>query len=116
MTTIDNRLSAKYGEKVLMYTEYPPKRIWSRGFGQSGYAGAWKDLLANPQTPIMLYLHMPYCLTQCLFCTCIVEISKNYEDIQAYLKILYEEIDLLAKLFETLGARPNFREVHLGGG
>lgn len=114
---IDEQLSAKYGEKVFMYTEYPPKGVWSREFGNGGYTHAWRDFFeGNPQAPVMLYLHMPYCLTQCLFCTCIVEISKDYADIKNYLAVLAKEIGLLAKLFDGLGFRPNVREVHLGGG
>ncbi len=115
--TIDDRLSEKYSGKVLMYTEYPPKRTWSRDFGRDGYARAWRGFFERtPEAPLMLYVHMPYCLTQCLFCTCIVEITRNYADIQRYLAVLEREVGLLARLFDELGARPNFREVHLGGG
>ncbi len=117
MIAIDEQLSAKYGGKVLMYTEYPPKGVWSTEFGDAGYRQAWRDFFRNtPDAPTMLYLHMPYCLTQCLFCTCVVEISRDYADIQKYLATLAKEIGLLAKLFDDLGARPNIREVHLGGG
>lgn len=114
---LDEKLIQKYGERSFMYTEYPNLRFWSHDYKDPEYRAALIELFRiNSDVPLMLYVHIPHCHTQCLFCTCHVVITKNYEDVRTYLGVLYKEIVLLKQFFKENGIRPNFREVHLGGG
>ena len=113
---MDRRLIEKYGARANMYVEYPLPRFWSEEFGQEGLQEGLHDLFSMPDVPVQLYVHMPYCRTQCLFCTCHVVISKKYDDVKAYLPYLYKEIALYRDFFARHGTLPNFKEIHLGGG
>lgn len=113
---IISKLAKKYGGKILMYTEYPHKAFWDKYFGHTEYVNAWRAfLLEHKKDPLLLYIHMPYCLKQCLYCTCRVEIAKNYDEVKKYMEMLYLEMEMLRLLFFEIG-RPNISEVHLGGG
>ena len=110
-------LSKKYNITGFMYTEYPHKSFWSSEFGGPGYKAALGRLFSeNKQTPFLLYVHIPFCEQLCWFCTCHMLITKEYDKVTGYLPWLYREIDLLRRFFDDEGVKPNFREIHLGGG
>lgn len=114
---IDGNLIRKYGYNAFMYIEYPHKRYWSEEFNDPDFRIALEELFAGDKNvPLLLYVHMPYCQKQCYFCTCHVEITKDYEMVKNYLNVLYREIDLFLSFFDQRSIRPNFREIHLGGG
>ena len=107
----------RYGERSFMYTAYPNMKFWSKEYRDPEYRRALKELfLQNSDESFMLYIHIPHCHRQCLFCTCEVIITLKYDDIKRYLKYLYMEINLFREFFEEIGFFPNFREVHYGGG
>lgn len=113
---ISQEVAKRYDIPAFMYVEYPHKSFWSREFSEYDLkAGLW-DLFVNRRDPVLLYVHMPYCQKQCLFCTCHVLITSEYERVRAYMDVLYQEIELYRRQFEVWGVRPNFREIHLGGG
>lgn len=113
-----NALLNKHKENLYaMYVEYPHKSIWSDQFTDKDFRMALADLFSiNKDTPLLLYIHIPFCPKQCYFCTCHSFVTKNYDKIEKYLDILYREIDLLGEYFEKHSITPNFREIHLGGG
>ncbi len=112
----DKRLIEKYGERSFMYTEYPNLRFWPRK-SDSEFRQALKGfLLQDKEAPFLLYIHIPHCHKQCLFCTCEVLIPVKYSEVKRYLTYLYREIELFQKFFEEIGIAPNIREVHFGGG
>lgn len=114
---LDAGLMRKYGQNAHMYVEYPHKSHWTESFGETGFKAGLESLCTYAKNaPTLLYVHMPYCQKQCYFCTCRVEISLKYEDVHNYLQVLYKEIDLLKAFFDEKGIRPNFKEIHLGGG
>lgn len=114
---INERLIKKYGERSLMYTEYPNPRFWSEKWRDCEYRRVLKEFFErNSNETLMLYVHIPHCHKQCLFCTCETIITLNYEDIKKYLQFLYREIKLFRLFFEEIGCIPNFKEIHLGGG
>lgn len=115
-TEIDRELVERYDTSAFMYVEYPHKSFWSREFSEDDLREGLSDLFVSRRDPVLLYVHMPYCQKQCLFCTCHVLITSEYERVRAYLDVLYKEIELYRRFFETCGVRPNFREIHLGGG
>lgn len=106
----------KYTKYAFMYVEYPHKSFWSKEFGNANMKDGLIDLFAKPEAPVLLYVHMPYCQKMCWYCTCHVFITQDYKDVTRYLELLYQEIELYRAFFESIGVKPNFREVHLGGG
>lgn len=113
-----NELRKKYSHNLYaMYVEYPHKSIWSKNFTDEHFKIASKNLFCRKKdTPLLLYVHIPFCLRQCFYCTCHTFITKDYEKIKSYLNTLYREIDMLKELFNNYSVTPNFREIHLGGG
>jgi oxygen-independent coproporphyrinogen III oxidase len=117
LDSVDRRLTERYGTEAFMYVEYPHKRFWRKQPDQQLFINEMERVFTEtPSTPLMLYVHIPFCHKQCLFCTCHVEIELNYAAVKNYLEYLYREIDLLKDFFDAHGVRPNFREIHLGGG
>ena len=114
---VDSEIVQKYGVTGFMYTEYPHKSQWNQSFGQEGFTKALLRLKEDdPEAPVLLYVHLPYCEQLCWFCTCHVFISKKYERVRSFLDLLEKEVALLEAAFDSLGWRPNIKEVHLGGG
>src|SRR3546814_10713464 len=65
------------------------------------------------ETPLSLYLHVPFCHQLCWYCGCHTSVASDYLRIAAYVSLLRREIDLLA---EVLGARGLVSSLHWGGG
>lgn len=64
----------------------------------------------------LYYVHIPHCHTQCLYCTCHVEITKDYEVVKKYLNLLLNEIDIQLNIFTTANINPIITHLHMGGG
>jgi len=110
-------LSKRYNTTAFMYTEYPHKNFWLKEFGEEEYKKALLELFSqDKKVPLMLYVHIPFCEQLCWFCTCHMSITKEYDKISRYLGYLFKEIDLLREFFEKNSVKPNFVEIHLGGG
>ena len=67
-----------------------------------------------PNTPLGLYLHIPFCRKRCKFCYFKVFTDQNAQAIEKYVAALCREIELVSKL-PVMGDRP-FRFVYFGGG
>src|SRR5687767_15877282 len=68
----------------------------------------------RPETPLGLYLHIPFCRKRCKFCYFRVYTDKNAHDVERYVAGLSREIELVSRL-PVMGGRP-FRFVYFGGG
>lgn len=92
-------------------SNYPPFSQW-----KSEYNGLLQDALENPprETPLGLYLHIPFCRKRCKFCYFKVFTENKASDIERYVQALAKEIELVSKL-PVMGDRP-FRFVYFGGG
>jgi oxygen-independent coproporphyrinogen-3 oxidase len=91
---------------------YPPFSVWSpeqRPAIESALNSAPK-----PNTPLGLYLHIPFCRKRCKFCYFRVYTDKNADEIEVYLHALSREIALYAGR-EGFGGR-QFEFVYFGGG
>ena len=113
----DGRLIAKFNESGPYYSSYPTLNRWHENFGHEQYVRALLEFFERePDAPIYLYLHIPFCAKLCWYCICNIQISNNRERIQRFVDVLLAEIAMLRGFFETHGIRPNVREIHLGGG
>ena len=112
-----DQLVERYGASGFMYTEYPHKRFWDRSFGDKQYRHALaSEIDSSKDNPTLLYVHLPYCQELCWFCTCHVSITNNYNKVVEYQEWLFKEIDLLGQTFRDNSIKPEFTEIHLGGG
>jgi oxygen-independent coproporphyrinogen III oxidase len=93
-----NRLVEKYGTAVPRYTSYPTAPEWKDEFSQEKFEQAIaKSNEAGKD--FSLYLHIPFCESQCYFCGCNVVISPKHGIEDEYLKHLFDEIKYYGKLF-----------------
>ncbi len=104
-------LLAKYDRRVPRYTSYPTALQFAPTVGTKVYRG-WLATL-DPELPLSLYVHIPFCDSLCWFCGCHTKIVWRYEPIAAYLELLLREVDRVADL---LDGRRKVCHVHLGGG
>jgi oxygen-independent coproporphyrinogen-3 oxidase len=91
---------------------YPPFSAWHAKHLPDAFAAL--DAPPRPNTPLGLYLHIPFCRKRCKFCYFRVYTDKNARDVEVYLDVLTKELELYR-------ARPAIRErplnfVYFGGG
>src|ERR671934_1026235 len=91
---------------------YPPFSAWK----PAHLAAARAALTAAPlpDTPLGLYLHIPFCRKRCKFCYFRVYTDKNARDIETYLDALAHEVELYSRM-PIVGGRP-LQFVYFGGG
>lgn len=91
---------------------YPPFSVWS-----PAEAPAALDALNQPardDSPLGLYLHIPFCRKRCRFCYFRVYTDKNADQIEQYIDALCREISLYAGRAGLAGRQ--FEFVYFGGG
>ncbi len=91
---------------------YPPFSFWKPAFLPQARAA-----LASPprtDTPLGLYLHIPFCRKRCKFCYFRVYTDKNARDVETYSAALVKEVSLYART-PVVGGRP-LTYVYFGGG
>ncbi|RPI82467.1 MAG: coproporphyrinogen III oxidase family protein [Planctomycetaceae bacterium] len=92
---------------------YPPFSQWKREF-LPAIERALDQAPAHPETPLGLYLHIPFCRKRCRFCYFRVYTDQNARDIERYAQALAREVELLADKPAVAGRRLKF--VYFGGG
>src|SRR5258705_3617401 len=69
---------------------YPPFSAWKPS--HLGAARAALQSQPRPDTPLGLYLHIPFCRKRCKFCYFRVYTDKNGRDVEDYLDALVKEV------------------------
>jgi oxygen-independent coproporphyrinogen III oxidase len=96
------------------YTSYPTAPEWLDSFGPAEFEKSFEESnAAQPQRPLSLYMHLPFCDSLCLFCGCNVVINRNHEVAHPYIQKLKQEIDRVARRLDR--SRPVV-QFHWGGG
>ncbi len=93
-------------------SNYPPYSFWT-----PDHVGEAFDALQRPsapETPLGIYLHIPYCRKRCHFCYFKVYTDPAASEIETYLSALVRELALYAHLPFVSGRRPKF--IYFGGG
>ncbi len=93
-------------------SNYPPYSAWEPDHAQTVMQALEQP--AKEDTPLGLYLHIPFCRKRCKFCYFKVYTDKNSKEIQAYLDAVTQEIALVAKKPALLGRKARF--LYIGGG
>src|SRR5688572_13917148 len=91
---------------------YPPFSVWSPAHLPAIQHAL--DTKPAAETPLGLYLHIPFCRKRCKFCYFRVYTDKNASEIEVYLSALSKEIDLYADRVGLQGRQ--FEFVYFGGG
>ena len=114
---IDKEFISLFNKPGPYYSSYPILGKWKDLDTNSLYLGAMKDFfISSPDRPLHLYLHIPYCAKLCYYCSCRLHISNNRKIINNFVMHLIKEIKMLANFFHKNDIKPNFKEVHFGGG
>ncbi len=89
-------LLKKYGGAVPRYTSYPTAPEWKMPYTETAFEAAFEasNLQGNNYS---LYLHLPFCESQCYYCACNVIISKKHEISKSYIKRIKEEIEYIGE-------------------
>ncbi|NND97073.1 MAG: coproporphyrinogen III oxidase family protein [Pirellulaceae bacterium] len=93
-------------------SNYPPYSQWTKE-----ELPAVESALGKPpteDTPLGLYLHIPFCRKRCKFCYFKVFTDVKAPEVQRYVDALCNEISMVSEL-PVMGDRP-FRFVYFGGG
>ena len=107
----DTDLVARYDGRAPRYTSYPTAPHFSPAIGAQAYA-SWLGELA-PETPLSLYLHVPFCDRLCYYCGCNTSVVRLDTSRRAYADLLEREITLVAAF---IGRRARVTHIHWGGG
>ena len=107
----------KYDNNAFMYVEYPHKKYWNNKLKREYLEDYLLESIKNNiEQNFLYYIHIPHCHTQCLYCTCHVEITKDYGVVKKYFDYLLQEIELQKKIFDKVNSSLSFTDLHLGGG
>ena len=109
--SVDLDLVRRYNQPGPRYTSYPTAPHFAEAYGPSDFA---EDLQAKgAETPLSLYLHLPFCQSLCYYCGCHMKVTHDRDRIARYLSALKQEIDLVAEHLDR--SRPVV-QIHWGGG
>ncbi len=109
---ISEEFLARYNRPGPRYTSYPTAPVWQDNFGPADLEEVYAQAAAF-ETPVSLYMHLPFCESLCLFCACNVIITKDHSAAPPYLATLKREIAHVAE--NVAGSRPVV-QFHWGGG
>lgn len=93
-------------------SNYPPFSVWNEGETASAV-----ERLQRPgrrDTPLGLYVHLPFCRKRCDFCYFRVYTDKNFREIEAYLEAVLREAAMLGRQPFLDGRTLDF--IYFGGG
>ncbi|MBM3792210.1 MAG: coproporphyrinogen III oxidase, partial [Acidobacteria bacterium] len=86
---VSPELLQRYNLPGPRYTSYPTAPEWKESYGPDELSRSLEaSNRSDPQRPLSLYMHLPFCERLCLFCGCNVVIRKDHEAAGPYLKDL----------------------------
>jgi oxygen-independent coproporphyrinogen-3 oxidase len=109
---VSEEFLARYNRPGPRYTSYPTAPVWNDAFGPADLEKVHAEADAA-QSPVSLYMHIPFCESLCLFCACNVIIQKDKSVAPPYLGVLKQEMDRVARSVSR--DRPVV-QFHWGGG
>lgn len=95
------------------YTSYPTAPLFSAEYNDKRYE---IDIIRNNHennSPLSIYLHIPFCDSLCYFCGCTTVITKNRDHIRSYVAALKKEI---ARTSAYILKGRQVHQMHWGGG
>jgi oxygen-independent coproporphyrinogen-3 oxidase len=111
---LDAQLIRRYGGEGPRYTSYPTAMQFHEALAPNAYDVAVRDSAGAPSNqPLSAYVHIPFCISPCLYCACNKIITHKLDRIDSYVQRVLKEIALRAGYFSR--ARP-IDQMHFGGG
>src|SRR5687768_9390425 len=93
-------------------SNYPPFSFWQPEAVADALAALERP--AAPETPLGVYLHIPFCRKRCHFCYFKVYTDKNAQQIAGYVDCVLSELKAYAAKPFIGGRKPDF--IYFGGG
>ncbi|MEO5333585.1 MAG: oxygen-independent coproporphyrinogen III oxidase [Magnetococcus sp. YQC-5] len=110
----DRALIEKYDRSGPRYTSYPTAPHFHEHFGpETLRAAIARSAAEQPDRPLSLYLHIPFCDTVCYYCACNKIVTPDRSRAIPYLEALLQEIALMGACF---GPDRQTTQIHFGGG
>lgn len=101
-------IESLYQRQVPRYTSYPT----ALEFRNKDLSQKLHDALRKAQSPLSLYVHIPFCRSLCYYCGCNKTITQNTDKADHYLQAIATEVaQTTSGLLE-----PSASHLHLGGG
>ena len=97
--------------RVPRYTSYPTAPHFDARVTGKTVEG-WMRALPR-ETPLSLYVHIPFCDSLCWFCGCHTRVVNAYNPVAHYLGVLRREIE---NAVSVLGHGRPVKHIHFGGG
>lgn len=101
----------RYQGAVPRYTSYPTAPQFEQYTGALLIDEMFDGL--NPNEPVSVYIHIPFCDRLCWFCGCNTKHTQRYQPISTYVDHLIDEIALLGN---RVPSQQPISQLHLGGG
>ena len=79
------------GLEAPRYTSYPSAHHFSPQVNPETHAAWLANIYKN--ATISAYVHIPFCKELCWFCGCHTKMTKRYEPIAKYVRVLLQEIE-----------------------
>ncbi len=108
---LQQKLTLKYNKPVPRYTSYPTAPHFHVKIDGKMYAN-WLANVSN-NTPVSLYVHIPFCPNLCLYCGCNTRITSNLNFMHGYCLSVVKEIKMVAK---AVGKKLKVSHFQWGGG
>ncbi len=99
------------GKEAPRYTSYPTAHHFTALHGAEQH-GEWIRSIAEDAS-VSVYVHIPFCNELCWFCGCHTKMTKRYEPIAKYVRVLLKEMETLKGM---LAGRGKLVNIHFGGG
>ena len=112
MTTTEVSATTEVGSYFI--SNYPPFSQWQSDFVPAAMDALNADPAQTANTPLGLYIHIPFCRKRCKFCYFRVYTNQNAKAIEDYVKALILELELISQR-SAIGNR-ELLFVYFGGG
>lgn len=100
-----------FNARVPRYTSYPTAAVFTPTTGAEFQAQAMQAL--DPNDPVSVYVHIPFCERLCWFCACHTQGTQTLAPVESYIETLEAELSLVRN---TLPDGIRMGRLHWGGG
>lgn len=100
-----------FDARVPRYTSYPTAAVFTTQTGAGFQDQALRAL--DPDQPVSVYLHIPFCERLCWFCACHTQGTKTLGPVESYIGTLEAELETMRR---TLPRGVRMGRLHWGGG
>jgi oxygen-independent coproporphyrinogen-3 oxidase len=107
----EETLIKKYQKGLPRYTSYPTANRFNKSFKHKIQKIELEKILKYKS--ISLYIHIPFCNTLCLFCSCNKIITNKRDKIDVYLDYIEKELKIYQQIW---GEKVLLDNIHFGGG